>query len=258
MSTFFIASPTTPEPSIDAALTDGQNLILTPGVYELDQPIHVTKPNTIVLGLGLATLVPRNGTAAIVVADASGVKLSGFIVDAGPKNSDPLVQLGSQPMQSTNPPLMADVFFRIGGATIGSATTSLVVNSADTILDDVWAWRADHGADVSWTTNRADTGLVVNGDDVTAYGLFVEHYQQTQVKWNGTGGRDYFFQSELPYDPPTKPPGCKTAPPTAIRRSPSAPPSPRSPATASASIPTSIEVCRSRPASRSSRRTAPA
>ena len=130
MSTFFIATPTTPEQSINAALADGQNLILTPGVYDLDQPIHVTTPNTIVLGLGFATLVPQNGTAAIVVADASGVKLSGFIVDAGPKNSDVLVQLGSQTAQSANPPLVADVFFRIGGATIGSATTSLVVNSA--------------------------------------------------------------------------------------------------------------------------------
>ena len=24
------------------------------------------------------------------------------------------------------------------------------------------------------------------------------------MKWNGAGGRDYFFQSELPYDPPSQ------------------------------------------------------
>jgi hypothetical protein len=39
---------------------------------------------------------------------------------------------------------------------------------------------------------------------VTAYGLFVEHYQKTQVIWNGNGGRTYFFQNEMPYDPPNQ------------------------------------------------------
>jgi len=30
----------------------------------------------------------------------------------------------------------------------------------------------------------------------------VEHHQQYQVLWNGNGGRTYFYQSEIPYDPP--------------------------------------------------------
>jgi hypothetical protein len=96
------------------------------------------------------------------------------------------------------------VFFRIGGAEPGSATTSLVVNSKNVILDDIWAWRADHGAGVGWTSNTADTGLVVNGDNVTAYGLFVEHYQKYEVIWNGNGGTDIFLQNEMPYDPPSQ------------------------------------------------------
>ena len=45
-------------------------------------------------------------------------------------------------------------------------------------------------------------GLVVNGDDVICYGLFVEHCQQYQTLWNGNGGRVYFYQSEMPYDVP--------------------------------------------------------
>ncbi len=137
----------------------------------------------------------------------SGVKLSGMIFDAGPKKSPVLLQVGLVPGQAVSastPTLVQDVFFRIGGATAGSATTSLVVNSSNTILDDIWAWRADHGAGVGWTANTADTGLVVNGDNVTAYGLFVEHYQKTQVIWNGRSGADYFFQSEMPYDPPSQ------------------------------------------------------
>ena len=57
---------------------------------------------------------------------------------------------------------------------------------------------------VGWTVNTADTGLVVNGDHVTATGLFVEHFQKYNVIWNGNGGEVIFFQNELPYDPPTQ------------------------------------------------------
>jgi hypothetical protein len=96
------------------------------------------------------------------------------------------------------------VFFRIGGAAAGKATFSLVVNSNNVILDDIWGWRADHGNGVGWTVNTADTGLVVNGDNVTAYGLFIEHYQRYEVIWNGNGGTDIFLQNEMPYDPPSQ------------------------------------------------------
>jgi hypothetical protein len=71
-------------------------------------------------------------------------------------------------------------------------------------LDDVWAWRADHGAGVGWTSNTAAHGLIVNGDNVTAYGLFVEHYQRYEVIWNGENGRTIMFQNEMPYDPPNQ------------------------------------------------------
>jgi hypothetical protein len=206
ISKFFIASPSTSVLAIDAALLLGKNLILTPGVYDLKAPILVTRPNTVVLGLGFPTLVPQNGTAAMDVLGVPGVKLSGMIFDAGPKNSPVLLQVGG-PLASltgsaSDPTLVQDVFFRIGGATAGEATDSLVVNSSHVILDDIWAWRADHGAGVGWTDNVADNGLTVNGNDVTAYGLFVEHYQKDQVIWNGQHGEDIFFQNEMPYDAP--------------------------------------------------------
>jgi hypothetical protein len=185
-------------------LAQGLNLIMTPGVYQLSLPIRVTRSNTIVLGLGFPTLVPQGGNAAIYVVNGTGVKVSGVIIDAGPSPSRVLMQVGAGygPGDPARPALVQDVFFRIGGATAGAATTSLVVNKSNTILDDVWAWRADHGTGVGWTQNTADTGVVVNGDNVTAYGLFVEHYQKTQVVWNGQNGTDIFFQSEMPYDPP--------------------------------------------------------
>ncbi len=204
---FFIASPSTPVPQINLALALGKDLILTPGVYDLDQPIVVSRADTIVLGLGFATLVPQRGNAALVVAPNNGVKMSGLIVDAGPVNSPVLVSVGTPgPANANDPDLIQDVFFRIGGAatTPVSATVSLLDNASDSIIDDVWAWRADHGNDVGWTDNQADTGVVVTGDNVTAYGLAVEHYQKYEVIWSGQGGTDIFFQNELPYDPPTQ------------------------------------------------------
>jgi hypothetical protein len=224
ISRFYIATPSTPVIAINAALLLGANLILTPGVYHLNLPIVVVRPDTIVLGLGFATLIPQHGNVAIQTANVPGIKLSGLIVDAGPQNSPVLVQLGTCDRAKSgtipasqcvgpglpafsnpnNPTLVQDVFFRIGGAEPGKATNSLIVNTTNTILDDVWAWRADHGAGVGWTSNTADTGLIVNGDNVNAYGLFVEHYQKNEVIWNGQNGEVVFFQNEMPYDPPSQ------------------------------------------------------
>jgi hypothetical protein len=208
ISRFFIASPATPVASINAALALGQDLILTPGVYQLPQPVKVVSPHTVVLGLGFATLIPTNGNTALETSSVPGIKVSGLIVDAGPVNSSVLVRIGGKNAGGTNdrndPTLLSDVFFRIGGAEPGQATTSLVVNANNAILDDIWAWRADHGAGVGWSSNTADTGVVVNGDNVSAYGLFVEHYQKFEVIWNGQNGEDVFFQNEMPYDPPSQ------------------------------------------------------
>jgi hypothetical protein len=205
---FFIAQPSDSAATINAAIHRGKNLILTPGVYHLDEPINVTRPDSVVLGLGFATLTPTTGNPAMTVASAKGMVLSGLLFDAGAINSPVLLQVGDGHARSDNeasdPSLLADVFFRIGGAAAGSATTSLVVNSNNVILDDIWAWRADHGNGVGWTTNTAETGVVVNGDNVTAYGLFVEHFQKYEVIWNGNGGTDVFFQNEMPYDVPSQ------------------------------------------------------
>jgi hypothetical protein len=212
ISRFFVANPNTPVRQINAALALGRNLILTPGVYDLPQAIRVDRPNTIVLGLGFATLIPKNGNAAMQTASVPGIKLSGLIFDAGKRNSPVLLQLGGQSHRFGNalgadpndPTLVQDVFFRIGGAEPGKATTALMVNDNQTILDDVWAWRADHGAGVGWRENTADTGVIVNGSYVYAYGLAVEHFQKNEVIWRGQHGEDVFFQNEMPYDPPSQ------------------------------------------------------
>jgi hypothetical protein len=206
ISKFFIAQPTNSAAQIDAQLLAGKNLILTPGIYNLDLPLLVTRPDTVVLGIGFPTLIPENGIVSMIVLPSKGVMVSGMIFDAGIPKSPLLLQFGTPfgPSSSSDSSALQDVFFRIGGAEPGRATVSLSVGSDNTILDDIWAWRADHGNGVGWTDNTADTGLVVTGKNVTAYGLFVEHYQKYEVLWLGDGGTDIFFQNEMPYDPPSQ------------------------------------------------------
>ncbi|MDX6341913.1 MAG: hypothetical protein QOH87_2051 [Trebonia sp.] len=209
LSSFFVANPGTPVAAIDLALLSGKNLILTPGVYNVSAPIVVSRPGTVVLGMGFATLVPQHGLAAMVVLPNTGVKVSGLVLDAGPVNSPALLSVGT-PLPAagaaTDPDTIQDVFFRIGGAetTTTSATVSLLDNASNSIIDDVWAWRADHGNNVGWTANKGATGVVVTGNNVTSYGLAVEHYQKSEVVWTGQGGTNVFFQNELPYDVPSQ------------------------------------------------------
>jgi hypothetical protein len=209
LSSFFVATPATPDAAIDLALLAGKNLILTPGVYDVSTPLLIEHPDTVVLGLGFATLVPENGITPLIVAPNTGVKVSDLIFDAGSVNSPVLLSVGT-PLpaagSASDPDTIQDVFFRVGGAetTSTSATVSLLDNASNSIIDDVWAWRADHGNDVGWTENKGDTGVAVTGSNVTAYGLAVEHYQKSEVVWAGQGGTDVFFQNELPYDVPAQ------------------------------------------------------
>ncbi|HVK74568.1 MAG TPA: sialidase [Kofleriaceae bacterium] len=193
--------------TLDAALADGKHLLFTPGIYRLDRTLHVTAPGTIVLGLGLATLITDGGVVAMEVADVDGVVVAGLLFDAGATSSPVLLRVGptgSSASHAADPISLHDVFFRVGGAAVGRADVSLEINSDDVIADHLWVWRADHTHGVGWTVNTTRNGVIVNGDDVTMYGLFVEHYHQTQTLWNGERGRVYFYQSEIPYDVPNQ------------------------------------------------------
>jgi hypothetical protein len=204
----YVATPSDSAAAINSALSMGKHLILSPGVYRLDQSIRVTRADTVVLGLGFPTLMPQNGVIPMTVASPKGVSISGILFDAGETNSPALLVVGDEGAgavdEAFDPTALHDVFFRIGGAHRGKATMSLIVNSSHVILDDIWAWRADHGSDVGWADNTADTGVIVNGDQTIAYGLFVEHYQKDEVIWNGDNGTLVFLQNEMPYDPPSQ------------------------------------------------------
>ncbi len=213
LSRFFIARPGMPARRINAALAQGRHLLLTPGIYPLAEPIRVTRANTILLGLGLATLLAERGNAVIEVADVPGVSIAGLLVDAGPAQSPVLVEVGPRGSgrdHHANPTVLSDLFFRVGGATVGRVTTCLEINSNHVIGDHLWIWRADHGdrasgrVHVGWDESIGEYGLVVNGDDVTMHALFVEHFRRYNTLWTGERGRTCFYQNELPYDPPNQ------------------------------------------------------
>jgi hypothetical protein len=157
--------------------------------------------------MGLATLIPTNGTPAIEVGAVDGVRVAGLLLEAGPKNSQALLLWGTTGYAglATNPGAISDVYARVGGTNPTGdrmATNMIQVESGNVIIDDIWLWRADHDAGglVYNSRNPVDTGLTVNGDHVTGYGLACEHTLKDLLVWNGDFGKSYFYQSEFPYD----------------------------------------------------------
>ncbi|MFJ3906820.1 discoidin domain-containing protein [Streptomyces sp. NPDC090025] len=207
LSSFYVVKPGTTAATMNQAVAQGLHLLFTPGVYHVDRTVEINRPGTVVLGLGLATLIPDNGVTAMRVGDVDGVRLAGLLIDAGPVNSPSLLEIGPQGASAdhaADPTTVQDVYLRIGGAGPGLATSAMVINNDDTIVDHTWVWRADHGDGVGWETNRSDYGVRVYGDDVLATGLFVEHFNKYDVEWYGERGRTIFFQNEKAYDAPNQ------------------------------------------------------
>ena len=198
--------------TLNAALKSGKHILLTPGIYDIDSPILVENSDTVILGLGLASLrlTDKNTDTIMRISDVDGVQLSGIMFEAGPY-SKTLLQIGTQKnsvRHNENPVILNDVYYRIGGAgsIATSVDTTLEINSNDVVGDNFWVWRADHGntGTVGWDINRTKNGVIVNGDYVTIYGLMVEHFHEYQTIWNGEYGFMAFYQSETPYDVPTQ------------------------------------------------------
>ena len=96
LSQFFVAKPSDSVSTINSQLARGKNLIFTPGVYNIGRSIQINRPDTIVLGLGIATLTAVNGAVPIKVGDVKGVDIAGIMIDAGTVNSPALLQIGNK------------------------------------------------------------------------------------------------------------------------------------------------------------------
>ncbi len=213
ISRFYIAKPGDTAVDINAAIASGKHVILTPGIYEVEEPIRVSGEGRIVLGMGLATIRNVGPHACMEVEDESGVIVAGILFDAGETDGDRpeyLVRIGDteDKDEAKNCPItLADLYCRVGGTSTNrpcQVDTCVVIDADDVVCDNFWIWRADHGSQVAWDKNIADTGVIVNGDRVVAYGLMVEHFEKYQTVWNGNEGRIYMYQCEIPYDVPNE------------------------------------------------------
>jgi hypothetical protein len=212
----YVATTADSAAAINAKLGAGLHVVLSPGIYDLEAPLKLGTKGQVLLGLGLATLRPTAATAVIEVGDVDGARVAGVLVQAGPlvggKRSPALIQWGETGTtfagSASDPGFLHDVFARVGGpdgtpTSVVGADAMLVVSSGNVVGDNMWLWRADHtagGAAYPHSGNDCDHGLVVTGDDVTMYGLAVEHTLADLTSWQGEGGRTYFYQSELPYN----------------------------------------------------------
>ncbi len=202
--------------SLNAALGAGKHLLFTPGTYLLDAPLKVNMENTVVMGIGYATLklTDKNSESALDIADVDGVRVCDLLVDAG-KKSDNLVvvgESGKSGAHAANPTVLSNIYLRIGGIenVHTEVDTAMVIYSNDVVGDNFWIWRADHSHGVAWEDyadgdgntvygNPATTGLLVEGDNVTIYALMVEHFKGYQTVWRGEKGTTVMYQSETPY-----------------------------------------------------------
>ena len=199
--------------TLNAALQEGKHLFFTPGIYDLDEELCVDRAGSIVLGSGLATLRAAKGNLCMRVNAPEKTVVAGLLFDAGAEKSPLLFCVGNGEVdeggltgENLAPTLLADLFFRVGGARKESTSVDVCaeLNSDHIIGDNFWVWRADHGDGVGWDVNTAENGLIVNGDDVTIYALMVEHFRQYQTIWRGNNGKVIMYQSEIPYDVPAQ------------------------------------------------------
>ena len=217
----YVTDPSDSAAVINAQLAAGLHVVITPGIYHLEAPLSVSTSNQVILGLGLATLIAAKQTAAIeVTGNVDGVRIAGLLLQAGAPaagvttgatgRSPALLRWGGANStyggSAASPGFLQDIFARVGGpdgsvASPVAAESMVEINAGHVVGDNFWLWRADHSAAgaVTYETNQVSNGLVVNGDDVTIYGLAVEHTLKDLTLWNGERGRTYFYQSELPY-----------------------------------------------------------
>jgi len=209
----YVATESDTAATINAKLASGLHVVLSAGSYQLDDSIVVNNANTVVLGIGFPTLISTTGKPCIIVGSASGIRIGGILLQAGETTTSTLLQWGSPGDNPANG-FLYDCFARVGGTNNPTtepqlkATSMVTINSNNIVCDNLWLWRADHygipgntsGGLVKNGDNPCQNACIINGDNVTAYALAVEHTLEDICVWNGDNGRTYFFQCEYPFD----------------------------------------------------------
>ena len=208
-SSVYVTKPTDTSADINAKLSAGLHVVISPAIYHLDAALVLQYENQVMLGLGLATLIaPANGEPCVRVKDVAGVRVAGLLLEAGAwATNGGMLQVGESGNfagSSSNPVVISDVFARVGGPStgVGPVDTMFLIQSGFTVVDNTWLWRADHTTEglVYNGDNPVKNGMVVTADNVFAYGLAAEHTIEDNVLWSGSNGLTYFYQAEIMYD----------------------------------------------------------
>ena len=161
-----------------ASMTSTARITVQPGRHRRARP-RASRPSP-----------PSTARCRCGVGDVPGVVVAGIMIDAGPVNS-PRAACGSarpgarrrarDAGQPDDP--AATCFFRVGGPARrqGDRRPRGQQRPRAARRHLGLARRPRRPGAFGWTVNTADNGVIVNGDDVTATGLFVEHYQQYNV-----------------------------------------------------------------------------
>lgn len=206
ISDVFVAKAGQSSDDINEGINGKRALLWTPGIYILEQPIVIYRPNFVVLGIGFPTLVTRNGHSAIIIeASATNARVASVLFEAGSSTGE---TTGAMLLWAGTNGVGTDIFSRVGAFSgrqckVSRADVHVQVTGSGTVLDNTWLWHADHD-DCGGSSDQAYSahGLQVDGDSVIAYDLKVEHTMNNLVQWNGDNGQVYFYQSELPYHQP--------------------------------------------------------
>ena len=210
LSDFYLANSTTDTAAtINAALATGEDVLLEPGAYSVSSPLTVPKANEVILGLGEATVTASANTPTIVVNDAArGTILAGFSANGlgfnATTNTGPYapaqIEIGNTPNASGSP---ADPTTLSDVSTISNSTTDELINQNDVLLNQAEIQSNNNSGNGYTTTNwpaesSGDYGVIVNGNDVTLEGIWLEHFKMTEATWHGDGGQVIFLENELP------------------------------------------------------------
>ena len=80
----FVAHPNNTASEINQKLSEGKRIVFQPGVYNLTDTIKVDLPGSVLLGIGMATLVSSNGKPIIEIGDVDDVRVAGLLLESGP------------------------------------------------------------------------------------------------------------------------------------------------------------------------------
>ena len=215
---FFIATPHDSVKQINNALARGKHLLLTPGVYDIDRTIEVKRADTVVLGMGHATLTAVGGAVPLEVADAAGIIVAGVTIDAGTISRRCCCRSARRTAAPEARPEQPDhaqrrVLPRRRPARRQDHALALEVNSDNVLIDHTWVWRADHGIEgftrrngdtERWNTNIGTNGVIVNGDERDRDRPVRRALPAVQHRLERRERPRILYQNELPYDPPTQ------------------------------------------------------